>query len=60
MNHKLVLDLAEQSGLLKNTEIAALNGQKAWPWHRKELYTFAELILKNQDKVQTENEPLVA
>lgn len=57
LNQQKVMQLAEQAGLLNNTELAVLKGQGAWPWHRKQLYDFAELIIANQAEIQSKNIP---
>jgi hypothetical protein len=51
INQQLVMQLAERSGLLHNTDSPILKGQGAFPWHRKQLYAFAELIIANQEAV---------
>lgn len=57
VNQQLVMQLAERSGLLHNTDNPVLKGQGAFPWHRKQLYAFAELIIANQAAVQNKNLP---
>ena len=57
INQQLVMQLAERSGLICNTELPVLKGQGAFPWHRKQLYAFAELIIANQDAVQNKDLP---
>lgn len=50
-NQQLVMQLAEQAGLISNIELPQLKGQGAWPWHRKQLYEFAELVIANQTEI---------
>ena len=57
LNQQKVMQLAEQAGLLSGTDLPVLKGQGAWPWHRKQLYDFTELILANQEDIQSKNIP---
>lgn len=57
LNQQKVMQLAEQAGLLNNVQLPILKGQGAFPWHRKQLYDFAELILANQEDIQSKNIP---
>jgi len=49
-NHKLLLELAEESGLVFNLEMTP---EKIYSWHKKKIYAFAELVHQNRDKLFT-------
>ena len=49
---------SRRRGLLFNTD--CLPNQKAYPWHRKALYNFAELVIKHQEELTKENAPVAA
>ena len=58
LDQKLCIALAEEAGLVFNTD--CIPNQKAYPWHRKALYNFAELVIKHQTELTKEGEPRVA
>lgn len=60
INQQLVMQLAEQAGLISNIELPQLKGQGAWSWHRKQLYEFAELVIANQDDIYKAPPDIVA
>ena len=58
LDQKLCIALAEEAGLVFNTD--CIPNQKAYPWHRKALYNFAELVIKHQNELTKENAPVAA